>query len=133
MQAKIKANVIFISRLSDLMKQKAFNQSSLASVAKISQTSISAYLRGKRNPGAEELGALAQALNVSMDWLWGSVEDPENTMTDSKPKETKKSDWKSRAKVAEAKVEALKEIIPAILDSNAKMNEAAKRLSKLNL
>ena len=68
-----------------------------------------------------------------MDWLWGSVEDPENTMTDSKPKETKKSDWKSRAKVAEAKVEALKEIIPAILDSNAKMNEATKRLSKLNL
>ena len=76
MQAKIKANVLFISRLSALMKQKAFNQSSLASTAKISQTSISAYLRGKRNPGAEELGALAQALGVSMDWLWRTQKTP---------------------------------------------------------
>lgn len=54
------------------MNSKGFNQSLLANSSKVSQGSISAYLLGKRSPGAEELGKIANSLGVTMGWLWGT-------------------------------------------------------------
>lgn len=76
------------------MRDKGFNQSLLASSSKISQGSISAYLLGKRDPGAEELSKMAKALGVSMGWLWG-MEDNQQ----SKPNELQLENVKLRAKL----------------------------------
>lgn len=56
------------------MMTKGFTQSLLASSSKVSQGSISAYVLGKRTPGAEELSKISKALGVSMGWLWGTEE-----------------------------------------------------------
>lgn len=55
------------------MKDKGLNQSDLAYMSNIAQGTISEYLNPEkgRTPGAAELGRMAQALGVSMGWLWG--------------------------------------------------------------
>lgn len=53
------------------MKDDSLTQKALADKAKIAQSTINAYLKGLRSPGAEELAKLSLALGVSMDWLWG--------------------------------------------------------------
>ena len=57
-------NGIFISRT---------RESDLAYMSNIAQGTISEYLNPEkgRTPGAAELGRMAQALGVSMGWLWG--------------------------------------------------------------
>ena len=66
-------NGIFISRTREKMKDKSLNQSDLAYMSNIAQGTISEYLNPEkgRTPGAAELGRMAQALGVSMGWLWG--------------------------------------------------------------
>ena len=63
--------MVFIERLKETMAKSGLTQMALADKAKIAQSSVSAYLRGVRSPGAEELSRLSVALGVSMDWLWG--------------------------------------------------------------
>lgn len=53
------------------MQDKGLSQSRLCQLSGVSQTTISAYILGKRSPGAAELSRLSLALGVSMDWLWG--------------------------------------------------------------
>lgn len=70
-QEKNSQNRLFVSRLSSKMKDDSLTQKALADKAKIAQSTINAYLKGLRSPGAEELAKLSLALGVSMDWLWG--------------------------------------------------------------
>lgn len=80
-QKRNSINQIFIDRLNVVISQKYLTQSSLARICGITQSTISAYLLGKRSPGAEELGRIACALGVSMDWLWGiSVDAKKNKL-----------------------------------------------------
>lgn len=70
------ANEIFISRMKEKMEERGLNQNNLAYMAKIGQSTISEYLNPEigRNPGAAELGRLANTLGVTMGWLWGAEE-----------------------------------------------------------
>ena len=62
-----------------LMIQKSLNQSQLARMTNVAQSTISGYMKGNRLPGADELARLSTALGVSMDYLWGTTEQkPEN-------------------------------------------------------
>lgn len=79
MQAKNSANQLFVSRLKEAMDNKGFNQSILSKRCNITQSTISTYLLAKRTPGADELGRLALALGVSIDWLWGFTADNESS------------------------------------------------------
>lgn len=73
MARKKSVNEIFISRTKERMKAKSLKQSDLAYMSNIAQGTISEYLNPEkgRTPGAAELARLAQALGVSMGWLWG--------------------------------------------------------------
>ncbi|MBO1688153.1 helix-turn-helix transcriptional regulator [Akkermansia massiliensis] len=62
--------LLFQDNLRELMKQKGFSQVMLAESTGISQSAISLYLRGKATPKAGELQRMADALSVSMDYLW---------------------------------------------------------------
>ena len=64
-------NSIFSLRLLEAMKSNGLTQKELADSAGITQAAVSRYLREENTPRASELGALAIALGVSMDWLWG--------------------------------------------------------------
>lgn len=71
MQEKNTASPIFSSRLRDAMQRNQLTQKKLEEISKIRQTSISDYLNGKAVPSADALSRLADALNVTMDYLWG--------------------------------------------------------------
>ncbi|MFR8608086.1 helix-turn-helix domain-containing protein [Akkermansia muciniphila] len=75
-------NRLFVSRLRAKLVDKNLSQSDLAYMSNIAQGAISEYLNPEkgRSPGAAELGRMAQALGVSMGWLWG-VEDTSDIET----------------------------------------------------
>lgn len=56
-------------RIKKTREERALKQANLASSAKIDQTSLSRYENGKQEPNLETFARLAQALNVSADYL----------------------------------------------------------------
>ena len=58
------------------MDDKHLTQKNLEDLTKIRQTSISEYKNGKTIPSADALMRLANALGVTMDWLYGRSEAP---------------------------------------------------------
>lgn len=75
-------NELFVNRLRKKLIDKNLSQSDLAYMSNIAQGAISEYLNTEkgRSPGAAELGRMAQALGVSMGWLWG-IEDTSDMET----------------------------------------------------
>lgn len=65
---------IFGSRVLQRRKQLNLSQEELALRIGVSQHQISKYERGKNNPTAEVLNALADALGTTTDWLLGRTE-----------------------------------------------------------
>ena len=70
MQAQNTENDNFRCRLQKFLDEKGWSQSALARASGLSQAVISKYLLGKSEPGARELGQIADAFGVSMDVLW---------------------------------------------------------------
>lgn len=85
MQEKITVTHIFCSRLREAMRCNSFTQKKLEEFSKIRQTSISDYLNGKAIPSADALARLADALGVTMDYLWGRTDDPTATVSAELP------------------------------------------------
>ena len=120
MQAKKYGKLHFCSRLKEVMKQNSLTQKDLEAATKIHQTSISDYLRGKSIPSAAALADLAEALHVSMDYLWGRENQPTGTLTTDQ----KNTD---RALEAERRLAELASLLPQFSELNTVM---AKILSK---
>lgn len=59
----------FAKRLKQLRQQKGLSQSELGDLVKIHYTHIGKYERGESSPSLETLIALAQCLNVTIDYL----------------------------------------------------------------
>ncbi|MGN0886426.1 MAG: helix-turn-helix domain-containing protein [Candidatus Spyradenecus sp.] len=92
----------FSERLLSLMKAQGMNQKTLSALAGVSQGTISKYLNGQ-DPKSAELFRLAQALNVTMDYLYSGRNKPEGI------------DLNPRAEVAERKLVAIKRSLTALL------------------
>ncbi|GLV05512.1 MULTISPECIES: helix-turn-helix domain-containing protein [Akkermansia] len=97
-------NSIFSLRLLEAMKSNGLTQKELADSAGITQAAVSRYLREENTPRASELGALAIALGVSMDWLWGRSGNKEEQHEHYHDLEN----WKVRAIKSEEKLKMLK-------------------------
>ncbi|MEL6563117.1 MAG: transcriptional regulator [Pseudomonadota bacterium] len=71
---------LFRARLSTAMAEQAMTQSGLARLIRADRSTISQALSddGTRLPGAHVVGACAQALGVSADWLMGLSDRPES-------------------------------------------------------
>lgn len=67
----------FAERLKSRMEELSLNQSMLAQIANISQTTISKYLNQKQEPVVSIVTALAQALSCDLSWLVGMEADQE--------------------------------------------------------
>lgn len=65
----------FADRLKSRMRELDLTQSKLSGLTGIAKSSISQYLSGKNTPSAFKVKMLANALNVSPDWLSGMTEE----------------------------------------------------------
>lgn len=97
------AKHIFAARIKEAMDRQALTQAALAAIAGCDQSAISDYTKG-RIPSGEKLVQIAKALGTTAESLLG-VE----------PLSTAESAWKSRAIVAEQKLEALKSGVVALV------------------
>ena len=62
-------------RLAKTRKERGLNQEQLAKMAGTTQQNISRYENGTRDPKANTLAKMAQALGVSISYLLGITED----------------------------------------------------------
>ena len=62
--------------LEQLMKERNFTAYRLSKIIGCSQSSIANWISGKNVPNYENISALADALNVSVDYLLGKEEAP---------------------------------------------------------
>ena len=68
---------IFAERLREVRGIRSLDQAELARRANMPATSISHFEAGSRKPSFENLRRLANALNVTSDYLLGRVDEPE--------------------------------------------------------
>ncbi len=71
---------LFRTRLAEAMQARNANQSALAREIEVDRSTLSQLLKddGARLPNAQVVGACAQALGVSADWLLGLSDRPES-------------------------------------------------------
>lgn len=67
--------IIFVERLKGLMKECGLNQVRLAEKVGVKQNTISAWLRGKKEPCITSLWLLADFFDVEIDYLVGRKND----------------------------------------------------------
>ena len=65
---------VYRQRLVESMAKNDMDVKKLAEESGVSKTNIYAVLERDVIPKAQTLAALADALGVSMDWLWGRVD-----------------------------------------------------------
>jgi len=68
-------NTGFGARLRKLRAEKSLSQGELAKLVDVHYNNISRYERGESRPTAKALKALANALDVSTDYLYDGVEE----------------------------------------------------------
>lgn len=67
----------FATRLKELRKSKKITQLTLALKLKTNQNTISRYESGEREPGINEIIAIADYFDVSVDYLLGVTDNPD--------------------------------------------------------
>ena len=60
---------MFVQRVKQVMTEQGISQSELVKLTGISRSGISQYLSGKNIPRQKALTAIANALNVTSEWL----------------------------------------------------------------
>lgn len=63
-------------RLQRLQKEKGYTNRYIAAVIGVNENTVSRWVSGKRQPGALSLNQLAATLEVSLDYLMGTTDDP---------------------------------------------------------
>lgn len=66
-------NGIFMEKLNQTLQKQNITQKQLSELTGITEQSISRYTNGSRTPGALELIKIANALDVSIDYLLGHI------------------------------------------------------------
>jgi transcriptional regulator with XRE-family HTH domain len=69
-------NIHFSYTLRDILNSRGASQKWLAEEAKTTEATISRYIAGKNQPEISIVSNIAQALNVSMDYLCGLCDTP---------------------------------------------------------
>lgn len=72
---KILMNETFAERLRRLRKQKRLSQADVANLMEVHYAQVSRYERGETKPNTQAATKLAQALEVTVDYLMNGTED----------------------------------------------------------
>lgn len=70
---------IFSERLRAIRESKKLSQTDLANRAGLQPSAVSHFETERRSPSFENLRRLADALNVTIDYLLGRTEEPKNS------------------------------------------------------
>ena len=62
-------------RLSELRKDKKMTQEDLAKLLSVTKSTICAYENDRSTPSCESLLAIARHFNISLDYLYGLIDD----------------------------------------------------------
>ncbi len=89
------------------MKNNSLTQKTLSELSGIRQVSISEYLNAKTIPNAESLCSLANALGVSMDWLWGRDSNEYTAKSTSAPTSSRETLLESKLRMATSALESI--------------------------
>ncbi len=68
---------IFSKRLKQAMDEQGVTKTELCSKVGLGKSSVSQYLSGKNIPTVFRMKMIADVLNVSPEWLSGSIDEPE--------------------------------------------------------
>ena len=66
-------------RIKELRKERGLNQDQLAELASLNRVTVAKYEAGRVEPGAQALGRIADALDVSADVLLGRSDEIRET------------------------------------------------------
>ena len=69
----------FAQRLKQTMKERGITQTELSRITGLGKSSISQYVSGKNIPSKANMKIIADALEVSVEWLIGDFEEAEST------------------------------------------------------
>lgn len=69
------------NKILKLLNEKNLTQKELAKMVGTTEVSIGRYVNDKRDPSASMLSDIANALNVSTDYLLGRTSNPHKTLT----------------------------------------------------
>ncbi len=75
-------NVWRIDRLRSLREQQGWSQRELGRRSGVGETMIAKYERGETEPSGVVVRLLAETLNVSTDYLFGTTDDPRRYIAD---------------------------------------------------
>ena len=75
--------ILRIDRLRTIREQRGLSQRELARLCGIGETQIRKYESGMVDPSATNLGLIAEALEVSTDYLLGRTDSPQVHMSES--------------------------------------------------
>lgn len=78
----------FVMNLKKAREHSQMTQQQLADSLNISRTNITKYETGALEPNLENIGLLAEKLNVSTDWLFGIIKNESGTGTTPPMKRT---------------------------------------------
>lgn len=76
-QERKKLARVFASRLAELMEQRGIKAIDLAARLKVHQSRVSRWLSGEQFPKIETLPSLAEILGVTVDYLLGASDHPQ--------------------------------------------------------
>ena len=116
-------------RIRNIRENKNYSQKELEKMAMLSEKSVSKYERGENNVPVDNLSKIADALNVSMDYLAGRVK----FSTDYKKYENKYTPNTTVADLLSALLSvdnSHRKLVIEFLNVFLKLNEAEKKNNK---
>lgn len=116
----------FSKNLQICMKRRNLNQTALAGKTGISQAAVSRYLKALACPGGRELRAMANALGVSMDYLWCGKGYTKSEIITVPSTQSEKEQLNGRAVVVD-ETDKLKAALKIIVDAVADLVEERSR------
>lgn len=69
---------VFSERVTKLMKEKNMTQKQLAVSSKVTESSMTHYVKGVRVPYGDVVVRIANALGTSTDYLLGNTDEPDS-------------------------------------------------------
>ena len=108
---------VFSQRLKEIRELRGLSQSELAAKAKLQPTAISHFETDTRSPSFDNLRRLADALNVSTDYLIGRVDEPAIAGPDAK------NLFRGVEKLSESDLEAIRMMKDALLARKRETNK----------
>lgn len=108
---------IFRERLREARKLRGYNQDELAEMAKMPASSVAHFEGGTRKPSFESLRRIANALEVTTDYLLGRADSPEMA-------EAGDPLYRDVAKLTGSDREIAKDFLKMLAERNAKKDKS---------